>query len=107
MSTFVVRLSHTADQCPTANGKVRERVLGGAAEIPVLAGQLGVTIVAGPLVLGSEHESIAVVEADRVEAVNDFVQQSGLIQWNSIRISLAEPLADALAHIDQMPPPIY
>ncbi len=77
MPTFVVRLVHTSVRCPTANSKVRERVLGGAAEIPKLAQDLGVTIVTGPLVLGSEHESIAIVEADRVESVNDFVQRSG------------------------------
>jgi len=41
------------------------------------------------LVLGSEHESVAVVEADRVETVNDFIQLSGLIQWNSVRVSMA------------------
>jgi len=107
MPTYVVRLVHTSDQCPTANSKVRERVLGGAAEIPSLAGRLGVKIVTGPLVLGSEHEAVAVVEADGAEAVNDFVMQSGLIQWNSVRVSLAEPLEQALGHIEQMPPPIY
>ena len=42
MPTFVVRLVHTSDQCPTANSKVRDRVLGGAAEIPKLAQDLGV-----------------------------------------------------------------
>jgi hypothetical protein len=107
MTTFVVRLVHTSDQCPTANSKVRDRVVGGAAEIPVLAEKLGVKIVTGPLVLASEHESVAVVEANGVEAVNDFIQQSGLIQWNSVRVSLAEPLQDALSHIDSLPPAIY
>jgi hypothetical protein len=107
LSTFVVRAVHTSDQCPTANSKIRERVVGGAAEIPALAEQFGVKMVVGPLVLGSEHESLAVVEADGIENVNDFVQQSGLIQWNSVRVSLAQPLQDVLAHIDSMPPAIY
>jgi hypothetical protein len=107
MPTFVVRLVHTSDQCPTSNAKVRERVLAGAADIPKLAQQLGVTMVTGPLVMGSEHESVAVVEADRIEAVNDFVQQTGLIQWNSIRVSQAEPIEQALGRLDTMPPPIY
>jgi hypothetical protein len=102
-----VKLTHTSDQCPIANSKVRERVLGGAGEIPVLAEKLGVKMVAGPLVLGAEHESVAVVEASGVEAVNEFVQQSGLIHWNSVRVSLAEPLQDALARIDSLPPALY
>jgi hypothetical protein len=50
---------------------------------------------------------VAVVEASGVEAVNDFSQQSGLIQWNSVRVSLAEPLQDALGHLDSLPPAIY
>jgi hypothetical protein len=107
VSTFVVRLVHTSDQCPTANSKVRERVLEGAAQYGPLAESLGVTMVAGPLVLGSEHESFAVVEADRVENVNDFIQQSGLIQWNSVHVSLAEPLADTIGRIGNLPPAIY
>jgi hypothetical protein len=107
MTTFVVRLVHTSDQCPTANSKIRDRVAGGAAEIPALAERLGVKIVTGPLVLASEHESVAVVEANGVEAVNDFIQQSGLIQWNSVRVSMAEPLEDALGRMDLLPPPIY
>ena len=76
MPTYVVRLTHTSDQCLTANAKVRERVLSGAAGIPQLAERLGVQIVAGPLVLGSEHEGIAIVEAASAEAVNDFVQEN-------------------------------
>src|ERR1700733_3435806 len=104
MPTYFVRLTHTSDQCPTASSKVRERVLGGAADIPKLAEQFGVKMVAGPLVLGSEHASVAIVDADGVESVNDFIQQSGLIQWNSVRVSLAEPLQDALARIDKLPP---
>ena len=107
MPTFVVKMTHTSDQCPVANSKVRERVLGSAGEVPALAEKLGVKMVAGPVVLGAEHESVAVVEANGVEAVNEFVQQSGLIQWNSVRVSLAEPLQDAIARIDSLPPPIY
>lgn len=107
MPTYVVRLTHTSDQCPTANAKVRERVAGGAAGLPGLAESLGVKMLTGPLVLASEHESVAVVEASSVEAVDDFVQRSGLIQWNSVRVSAAQTLADALGNLDKLPPPIY
>jgi len=107
MPTYFVGLTHSSDQCPTASSKVRERVVGSAGDIPKLAEQLGVKIVVGPLVLGSEHESVAIVEADRVETVNEFIQISGLAQWNSVRVSMAEPLQEALARMDKMPPAIY
>jgi hypothetical protein len=107
MPTYVIRLTHPPDQCPAANSKVRERIVQGASEIPKLADRLGVKIVAGPLVLGSEHEGVAIVESERVETVNDFVEQSGLVQWNSVRVSMATPLQDALAGLDKLPPPLY
>ena len=107
MPTYVVRLTHTSDQCPTANSKVRERVVGGAAEVPKAAERLGVKLVVGPLVLGAEHEAVTVVEANTVEAVNDFLVETGLMQWNSARVSMAQPLPEALADMERMPPPLY
>ena len=107
MPLYVVRTTHTPDQCPTANSKVRERVLQGAQQLPQLAQQLGVKIVAGPFVVGSEHEGLSVVEAEHDEAVRQLVQQSGLIQWNAIRISRAQPQEEALKELETMPPPIY
>jgi hypothetical protein len=51
----------------------------GAPEIPRLAQKLGTTFQAGPLVLGSEHEGVVVVQADKLETVQEFVLQSGLV----------------------------
>jgi hypothetical protein len=76
-------------------------------EIPQIAGKAGVKIVVGPLILASEHESVVVVEADRVEAVDEFVTQTGLAQWNSVRVSRAQPLSELLADLPSMPPPLY
>jgi hypothetical protein len=107
MPTYVVRLTHTSDQCPTANSKVRERVLSGASAMMPLAERLGIKTVTGPLVLGSEHETVIVVEAPSVEVVHDFVQQSGLIQWNTVRVSSAQPLEEAMQNLDKIPPTLY
>ena len=107
MSTFVLRLNHSSDQCPRANTKVREHVQSLGPRIPQIAEKAGVKVVIGPLILASEHESVVVVEADRVEAVDDFVTQAGLTHWNAVRVSLAQPLADALADLSSVPPPLY
>jgi hypothetical protein len=72
-------------------------------EIPNIAERLGVKLVIGPLVIASEHESVAIVETDRVETVNDFLIESGLVQWNTVRVSMAQPLPDALAELDKLP----
>jgi hypothetical protein len=76
-------------------------------EIGTLSEKMGIKMVLPPHVLASEHESITVVEADRIENVNEFVQQSGLIQWNTVHISVAEPLDQVMGRIDSLPSPLY
>jgi hypothetical protein len=77
-------------------------------DIPTLASRTGVNIIAGPYVLGSEHEAIAIVEADRAEAVQEFLYSSGLIQWNTAKVSLAQPIAEAMGDLAKLPSePLY
>jgi hypothetical protein len=107
MPLFVVRLVHPPDQCPASNAKVRERATTGAAEIPRLAQQHGIKFLAGPLVLDSEHESLAVVEAARIEAIHDFVAETGLLQWNAVRVTFALPIEESMKELAKIPPPLY
>jgi hypothetical protein len=79
----------------------------GAQEMPGLAQRLGIRLVAGPFVLACEHDGLTLVEADSVEIVNDFALESGLVQWNSVRVSMAQPLQEALAQLNRVPPPLY
>lgn len=107
MPTYVVRLSHSSDQCPSANSKVRDRIQEKAPEIPKIAERLGLKMLGEPLVMGAEHESVAIVEADRVETVNDFLLETGMIQWNTARVSMAQPLSEALSQLEKVPAPLY
>jgi hypothetical protein len=105
--TYVIRSTHPPDQCPAANSKTRELVQKGAEEMPGLAQRPGIRVIAGPFVLGSEHDGLTIVETDRVETVNDFALESGLVQWNSVQVSMAKPLQDALGDLNRAPPPLY
>ena len=107
MPQYVVRLTHPPDQCPTANAKTRKMMVEGASAFPQLAEKLKIKFVAGPLVLGMEHDGIAVVEADSVETVQEFVLQSGLVQWNSVRVSQAMSIQEAIQSMEKVPPPLY
>lgn len=107
MPLYVVRLTHPPDQCPISNTKVRQMMVKGAPEIPKMAQKMGIKFVVGPLVIGAEHDGLAVVEANQLETVQDFVLQSGLSQWNSVRVSQAVPLDEALKQLDKAPPPLY
>ncbi len=101
---YVVQLTHPPDSCPTANAKVRKLSTKMSADLPMLTKKLGVRVLAGPVVLGSTHESVLIVEADNIEAVNDLAMQSGLVQWNSVKISQGIPMEQALREADKLTP---
>ena len=107
MAQYVVRLVHPPDQCPSSNAKVRDRAVKGASEAPRLAQQHGIRFLAGPLVLDSEHEGLAIVEAASVEAIHNFVAETGLMQWNAVRVTLAIPMEESMKELARIPPPIY
>jgi hypothetical protein len=65
-------------------------------ELKQHAQRLGVNFLAGPYTIVAEHEGFAVVEADRVETVNDFVSQSDMTQWNKVRVSQILNTFDAM-----------
>ena len=82
---YVLLATHTPEICPTSNAKNREMMQNRASEIPALAKRLGVKLVAGPC-LSHEHLGVIIVESAKAESVNQFVLESGLAQWNSVRI---------------------
>jgi predicted P-loop ATPase len=72
-----------------------------AAQIPQLAERLGVDIVT-LRVFGPDHVILAVVEANDIEPVREFVLQSRLIQWNTTRINATYSIEEALAKSDEL-----
>ena len=80
MATFAVIAEHPPDLCPTSNSRTRHVLKEGAGQIPQLAAQLGVDIVA-LRVFGPDHILLAIVEADEISSLRDFALQSRLMQW--------------------------
>lgn len=62
MHRYVIRMTHPPDQCPTADARIREVVVKGAPELPRLAQRLGEKFLAGPSILGADHETVVVVD---------------------------------------------
>lgn len=100
---YVLIASHSAEVCPTSNSKVRERLRMGAPEIPKIAEKNGVRILAGPLV-NREHETIIVTESESAEAIDRFILESGLEQWNKVKVLPSQPLAEGMKDLDQQKP---
>ncbi|MGB8966538.1 MAG: hypothetical protein WCB99_12930 [Candidatus Cybelea sp.] len=99
---FVIMAVHSPEMCPTSNSKIREMMRAGAKEIPNLAGKLGLKIITIN-VFGPDHKILAVVEADGIDAVRDFVWESRLMQWNTVNINATYSMEEALAKADQLP----
>ena len=85
MTTFMVISTHSPDQCPLANSKAREAYGSDPAPMMALMQRLGIRPIAGPL-SSVEHKTYVIVDAPKVEAVREFLVQSGLALWNSVEV---------------------
>jgi hypothetical protein len=103
MATFAMIAEHPPDLCPTSNAQTRQIMKEGAGQIPKLAEELGVNIVT-MRIFGPDHIILAVVEADDIDSVRDFVFQSRLMQWNTVKIHATYSMEEALGLIDQAEP---
>jgi predicted RecB family endonuclease len=101
MGTFAVIAEHPPQLCPTSNSRTRQMMNEGAPRIPQLAERLGVEIVT-LRVFGPDHILLAVVDANDIEAVRDFIFQTGLIQWNTTNIHPTYSMEEALARVNEM-----
>jgi len=70
--------------------------------MPDLAKRLGVKIITIN-VYGPDHKILAVVEANDIEAVREFVMQSRLVQFNTTAVHATWTLEEALAKADTLP----
>jgi hypothetical protein len=99
VATFAIIAEHPPELCPSSNAQTRQMLHQGAAQIPQLADQLGVDIVTFRI-FGPDHILLAVVEANDIEVVRDFIVQSRLIQWNTTKIHATYSIEEAIAKTD-------
>ena len=99
MPQYVLFADHTPDLCPSSNAKVRARALDGLSpdNVEKVAEALGMKFVLSPLHLDPSHRTLAVIEAPAIEAVNKWVIETGMFQWNTVEVS-------AVTTIDEMMP---
>jgi uncharacterized protein with GYD domain len=100
---YVVIGTHSAEVCPMSNAKTKALMLEIAPQVPKIAEQTGVKMVAGPYV-NREHMVVTVVEADRSEDLDRFLVESRLEQWNTIHILPSLPMAEGLSQVQSSSP---
>ena len=97
---FVVLGTHSAEVCPTSNAKTKALLLEMAPQVTDIAEKHGVNIVAGPFA-SREHTLVVIVETDRAEALDSFVVESRLAQWNQVRILPSVPMQAAMQELQE------
>ncbi|HZU73758.1 MAG TPA: hypothetical protein VE990_13390 [Acidimicrobiales bacterium] len=95
---YVVLGEHSAEVCPTSNATTKALLLDMAPQIPKIAEQNNVKIVAGPFV-NREHLTVVVVEAERGEDLDAFLVQTRLHQWNRLRVLPSQRLQDGMQDV--------
>jgi hypothetical protein len=97
---FVVLASHSPDICPLSNAKTKALLLDMGPQIPDIAKQHGVDLVAGPFV-NREHMSVVIVETERAESLDAFLAASRLHQWNQLHILPSLPMEESMKDVEE------
>ena len=100
---FVMIAEHQPQHCPTSNGKIRELMVQGSKEIPAIAQRLGVKILT-LRVFGGDHIVLGIVEADDMEKVRNFIMESRLVQWNTVKLYATWSMEEALERSSKLDP---
>jgi uncharacterized protein with GYD domain len=69
-----------------------------APQIPKVAEQAGVKLVAGPFV-NREHTVVVIVEAGTSEDLDRFLVESRIAQWNTVRVLPSIPIEEGLKQV--------
>jgi hypothetical protein len=100
---YVILGQHPPDLCPTSNVKTRERVQQMMTQMEASQKKHQVSVLSGH-VLGASHRMVVLTEAPNVEAVRDFVMETGLVQWNSVEIYPSWALDEAIQQASALAP---
>ena len=102
MPQYLIVGQHPPDLCPSANDKIRKLAAEGGQQMPALAEQLGVKILATYVPM-TNHQVFVAVEADDANNVREFAWQGRLGQWNTVEIFQTSTLEEALTRVEELP----
>ena len=98
MPRYALISDHSPDLCPSANAKTRARMLEGLnpENAEKIARSLGLETLFGPFHLDPSHRTLALFEAPTIEAVNKWVVETGMFQWNTVEVTAVTPLEEMM-----------
>lgn len=105
MPRYAILADHSPDICPGSNARSRARAMEGVGpdNLKKVADSVGLEFVVEPLHLDPGHRVIAVAEAPTIEAVTEFVYQTGLSQWNTVEVVPVTPIGEMMGRLFEFP----
>jgi len=97
---FVILGTHSPEVCPLSNAKTNALLQETGPQVFNIAEKNSVNIVAGPFV-NREHTLVAIVETERPEALDSFLVESRLSQWNKVRVLPSMPIQAAMQEVQE------
>ena len=101
---YVALVRHSPESCPDSNAKIRERAEQALGKMEEL-GRKHQVKPKSMHVLTLSHQLVIICEAPSIEAVRDFLHESGLDQWNDIELYPSQTPQEAMQAAT--PPPIW
>ena len=93
---FIAIAEHTPAQCPGSNEDVFNVVSASMPQIPELEKKHGVTNQGIYVTLGL-HKMVIILDAPSYEAAEHLLLESKMISWNTVQLSQAYTLEQAMA----------
>ena len=94
---------HSPEMCPDSNARVREQIKEGIGKLEELGKKHHVKMVSTHI-LSPTHLSVSIYEADTIEYVRDFLNESGITQWNDIELYPSQTMQEAMEQTDKYAP---
>jgi hypothetical protein len=106
MPRYVAILEHSPDNCPTSNKAVRSAVEKLPSQLPAAMQKHNVKMLSDN-VLGPTHKVVLILEAPNIEAVRNFIQDTGLVQWNETTVAPAVTIEETMKSIGMRLPTLF
>jgi hypothetical protein len=100
---YVALASHSPEACPGSNATVRERTEQAMGKLEEIGKEHQVKLKSA-YVLSPKHLVVFIFEAAGIEAVRDFLQESGIAQWNDTELYPSQTMQEAMQSTSSLPP---
>ncbi len=101
---YVALMRHSPESCPASNAKVRERVEQAMGGMEAAGKKHQVKLKSSHVKLAG-HLVVLIFEAPSIEAVQNFLIEGGMVQWNDVEIYPSVSMEEAMQATT--PPPIW